>query len=237
MDASLATWTGGRVTSSPFNVSFSWEGVQTTFNVSGGTTISVLASSTCPSPSTLFHTIVDGVLQKNFTLGTGKNMNVTVATGLDPALSHTVKIFYATDPIVVSWDKLPPWMHSFQEIYSDGNISPGPPKPSRRLQIIGDSITAGNQINPDTCSDDNLGTYGERLCSHFDADCQTLAISGKGLYVNCCDTDVTMTTLFQRTFVGNPEILWDDSAWVPDGVILALGVSYSLSAPTQIYLF
>jgi hypothetical protein len=63
------------------------------------------------------------------------------------------------------------------------------------------------------------------LCQQFGADCQTLAVSGKGIYQNCCDGDVTMTDLFTRTIVGFPELKWDDTAFVPDGVIVALGTN------------
>ena len=226
LDASAATWSG-RTLSVPANVSFSWEGVMASFTVSGASQISVLASSRIPGTATgLFHTLVDGTLVKNWTLGnTEAPANISIAVGLVPGAAHTVSVWYATDPIVASWDALPPWSHSFHAFATDGTFGPPIQKPARRLQIIGDSITAGNQIDPVTCAADHIGTYGARLCQKFDADCQTLAISGKGIFVNCCDLNVTMTTLFERTLVGFPDILWDDADFVPDGVILALGTN------------
>lgn len=224
LDATQATW-AGRTLSSPSNVSFSWEGVQAAFSVSGATSISVQASSTCPGCG-LFHTLVDGSLLFNWTLCStgGSPRSVQVATGLSPG-AHTVVLWYATDPIAVSWDKLPPWSHSFHTLSSDGQLLAGPARPQRRLQIIGDSITAGNQIDPESCADDHLGTYGARLCQHYDADCQTLAVSGKGLYVNCCDDNVTMTELYKRTIVSLPETVYDNAQFVPDAVVLALGTN------------
>jgi hypothetical protein len=105
------------------------------------------------------------------------------------------------------------------------HASPNPrsrPKKRATNTLNLDPHQNSNQIDPVSCSDDHLGTYGARVCQHFGADCQTLAVSGKGFYVNCCDNDVTMTELFTRTIVGFPELLWDDS-FVPHGVILALG--------------
>lgn len=55
---------------------------------------------------------------------------------------------------------------------------------TRSLFFIGDSITAGNQIDPGTCTDDNWGSYGAKLCRRFDADCTTAAISGAGIFDN-----------------------------------------------------
>ena len=69
-----------------------------------------------------------------------------------------------------------------------------------------------------------MGTYGARMCQHFNADCQTLATSGKGIYVNCCDTNVTMTELYRRTIPSLPD-LYDNSQFVPDAVTLALGTN------------
>lgn len=218
--AGLATWQGRVLDADPRNVSFSWEGVQARFSVSGATTLTLLAT---PGAFGVFHTLVDGALVTNFTVAASTGpRNFTLATVSRAA--HDVVVWAATDPIVASWDTLPPWVHSFHEFASDGALAPGPAKPARRLTIIGDSITAGNQIDNVTCAADHLGTYGARVCQAFDADCQTLAVSGKGIYANCCDKNATMTELSRRTIVSIPEY-WDDSRFVPDGVILALGTN------------
>ena len=223
LDAALATWQG-RTLPSPGNVSFAWEGVQARLVVAGGSAVTLLASSRAPR-ACLFHALVDGKLALNFSIGaTPEPTNFTIAAGLDSGAAHTVVVWYATDPIAVSWDKLPPWTHSFHAFFSDGALA-APARPARRLQIIGDSITAGNQIDPDSCADDHLGTYGARACQHYDAECQTLAISGKGLYTNCCDADATMTELYKLTVPSMPETVYDNAQFVPDAVVLALGTN------------
>ena len=237
LDASAATWQG-RTLPAPSNVSFSWAGVQATFNVSGASTILLLASSRVPAGSTSFRTLIDGALALNWTLSSTQDpVNITIASNLDGA-QHQVTIWSITDPIIDTWDKLPPWSQSFHSFFSDGVLQGcgkgsgallgcGKGNGGRRLAIVGDSITAGNQIDPATCAADHLGTYGARLCQRYNADCQTLAISGKGLFKNCCDDDVTMSTLRQRTIVGYPDLLWSDEDFVPDAVVLALGTNDS----------
>ena len=230
LDAAGATW-AGRTLTAPGNVSFSWEGVQASFTVTGATWVTLLASSRSPAGtrpcSKVFHTMVDGALWLNWTLPQQQltPVNLTVAEGLSTQ-AHLIVVWYAQDPICPhqTWD-LTPWSHSFHLFSTDGAFGEPLPKPARRLQIIGDSITAGDSIDPVTCASDHLGSYGARLCQHFDADCQTQAIGGKGLYENCCDPGVTMTTLFARTIVGFPELMWDDTLFVPNGVILALGTN------------
>lgn len=64
-----------------------------------------------------------------------------------------------------------------------GPVAAAAPR-ARSLFFIGDSVTAGNQIDPSTCVDDNWGTYGAKLCRRFDADCMTAAISGAGIFDN-----------------------------------------------------
>ena len=229
LDASGATWTG-RTMATPKNVSFSWEGVQASFTVTGATLVTLLASSSSPIGvrpcEYLFHTLVDGVLWLNWTISLQPTpVTFQIAEGLSTE-AHTIVVWYATNPICPhqTWE-LQPWSHSFHSFYTDGAFGAPPPKLSRRLQIIGDSITAGDAIDPIACNNDHLGTYGALLCQHFEAECQTQAIGGKGIYENCCDKDVTMSTLFARTIIGYPDLLWDDGLFVPDGVILALGTN------------
>ena len=224
LSAGCATWQGRVLNdSSGTNVSFSWEGVQARFLIVDGTTV-WLTASTDGSGAGNFHTIVDGKVNTNWTLYGSGISNITIASSLSPG-HHDITLWSATDPIARSWDTLPRWVNSFHTLYSDGLLTPGPPLPSRRLRIIGDSITAGNQIDNETCADDHLGSYGARLCQMFDANCQTLAISGKGIFENCCDNNVTMTELAKRTIVSAPDILYDDADFAPDAVILALGTN------------
>ena len=76
---------------------------------------------------------------------------------------------FIADPITLSWPNLPPADRQTTHAFRVGGggaslaaIAPQPPvsKQQRRIDIYGDSITAGNQINPETCDHDWSGTYG-----------------------------------------------------------------------------
>ena len=162
------------------------------------------------------HVYVNGVSKKNVTLpmGAGSWPNNTGATTwvtlLDDvqcgAPSCAVQGIYVADPITLSWPNLPAFdrqtTHAFRVGGGGGGasaaaITPQPPvnKHQRRIDIYGDSITAGNAIDPETCDHDWSGSYGKLLCEDFGANCTCQAISGKGIYHNCCDNGVTMNEI------------------------------------------
>lgn len=82
---------------------------------------------------------------------------------LKPGTAYTIRTIYITDPITLSWPVLPGGnvqvAHSLQ-LGKGLRVSQPPPTPNlqRRLDIYGDSITAGNQINATTCAPDWSGT-------------------------------------------------------------------------------
>ena len=160
------------------------------------------------------HVYIDGLLKKNLTLPMGaaswpNNTGTTTwITLLDDfqcgASSCAVQGIYIADPITLSWPNLPAFDRQTTHAFRVGGggvsvaaITPQPPvnKQQRRIDIYGDSITAGNQINPETCDHDWSGTYGKLLCEDFGANCTCQAISGKGIYHNCCDNSVTMNVI------------------------------------------
>ena len=217
-------------------VAYAWAGVSFSFNVTATTaptTVAMQFSSGFPNthlaPCTGavpacgaagLHVYVDGVLKNNLTLPMGGAAwpNNTGATTwialLDDfqcgAPSCVVQGIYIADPITLSWPNLPAFdrqtTHAFR--VGGGGITPQPPvsKQQRRIDIYGDSITAGNQINPDTCDHDWSGTYGKLLCQGFGANCTCQAISGKGIYHNCCDNGVTMNEIGLNILPGEPAV-------------------------------
>jgi len=142
-----------------------------------------MLAATNASGTPQFHTLVDGVVAFNFSISHGGAPTAyTVVSGLDPSAGHNITIWSIDDPITFSWDNLPPVVHTvfgFTAVGSGGVGFGAPPAAkSRRLLVIGDSITAGNQIDHATCRPDHWGTYGAKLCREFDANCTTVAISG-----------------------------------------------------------
>lgn len=74
---------------------------------------------------------------------------------------------------------------------------------------------------------DHSGTYEAQLCSSFNANCTTLAISGFGLYENCCPAleNITMSSLVPLVIPSDLTTLWDNAAFVPDGIMINLGTN------------
>merc|ERR1719336_885760 len=130
-----------------------------------------------------FRIFVDGALAANLSAHRAgrQHSDFTLIANLDPAAAHQITVWYITDPISLDWNNLPNQWLSISSFSTDGSFGAAPAQRQRRLQIIGDSISAGNQVNAD-CSPDHSGTYGALICEHFGANCTTTAISGKGLY-------------------------------------------------------
>jgi lysophospholipase L1-like esterase len=203
-----------------------------------------LQSSSYPK-YTVYRVYVDGVRQNGdaepggLLLYPTPSETFTLVTGLDPTTPHTVSLYYSTDPVYDTWPNVScvGCVQSVLGFGTDGSFGPSPPPPlPRKLLFIGDSITAGNgfyrsQCNPPNASSCDLSmSYGSLLCQAFGANCTTLAVSSKGLMVNCCDNlPVTVPDFAQRTLAQDPrpELLWDWSSFVPDAVIVALGTNDS----------
>jgi lysophospholipase L1-like esterase len=123
------------------------------------------------------------------------------------------------------------------------------PEPERRMEIIGDSISAGDLVycedamgghvgaNNSLWADSHAVSYESRLCEAFGAECSTLAWGGMGLLGN----DVpganqwpTMPDVYYSAVAwpvlqagqGAPlQYPHNFSAWTPQGVLIALGTN------------
>eukprot|EP00928_Gymnodinium_smaydae_P081169 TRINITY_DN64731_c0_g1_i1.p1 TRINITY_DN64731_c0_g1~~TRINITY_DN64731_c0_g1_i1.p1 ORF type:complete len:403 (-),score=59.18 TRINITY_DN64731_c0_g1_i1:108-1316(-) len=220
----------------PGAVAFAWGGVQASVVVRGARSLSAWISSTLRNGHKVakLHIYVNGTFYySGFPFGwevpldvaDGSKKRYTLVDGLHPDTGYEITIWFVSDPIAIGWPYLLPDFVAFHEFRIDDGSFEASRSRERRLLVVGDSMSAGNQIDPIGCNPDQSGTYATKLCRHFDANCTTLAISGKGLYKNCCDDNATMTTLWNYAMPGMPEILWDHSSFVPDAVILNLGTN------------
>ena len=225
--ATAAIWQGRTLRNEQAGaVAFSWEGVQASFTVSQASSVTMIVSSTFPHGASKFHVLVDKVLHSNVSVvGGSRSVSVQLLSNLDRSTSHVVTLWSITDPIALTWPNLPPASLEIESFSSDGLFLLPPQPKTRRLKIIGDSITAGNQIDKASCQPDHWGTYGAKLCRYFDANCTTLAISGKGLFENCCDNNVTMVELAKRVVVGDASSIFNEDLFVPDAILLNLGTN------------
>jgi Carbohydrate esterase 2 N-terminal len=116
-----------------------------------------------------------------------------------------------------------------------GKLLSVPEKPERKIEFIGDSYTAaeGNEATepemqweakfPVTNIDKGFATI---IARHYNAQYHTTCRSGIGMV---CDWqgkfDISMPNYFDRALMEKPEPKWDFKKWIPDLVIICLGLN------------
>lgn len=110
----------------------------------------------------------------------------------------------------------------------------GGPQQNRRIEFIGDSITAAtNVVRPEgapTCGDggyqsDWSQSYEALLCHRFGASCSTVAVGGKCVMKEC--RGLQMPDYFQSAFYHDaPSATYNfKSGWQPDAMVIDLGTN------------
>ncbi|KAK8134782.1 hypothetical protein PG984_006794 [Apiospora sp. TS-2023a] len=114
---------------------------------------------------------------------------------------------------------------------TDGTLSPLPTAPSRRIELIGDSITVGYGLEgvfPCTNAADKEGatkTYGALTARNLSADYSLVAWSGKGLTRNyVTDNEPLMPELWTRYGANDADNTYDFKTPV-DIVVINLGTN------------
>jgi lysophospholipase L1-like esterase len=119
---------------------------------------------------------------------------------------------------------------------SDGQLVAPPDRPSHRIEIYGDSITAGYGLDGQgpSCSmtQDNSNhylTYGAVAARKLSAELHTIAWSGIGMYRNYGESapksdSLTMPKVFARIMPAT-DSAWDFATWQPDAVVINLGTN------------
>jgi len=113
-----------------------------------------------------------------------------------------------------------------------GELRPPPAAPSRRLEIVGDSVTAGygNEGLAPSCpfsaeTENHYLTYGAVMARELGAELSTVAWSGKGVVSNYAgNRDEPMPALYDRAVPNDPSSRWTYS-WQADAVLLNLGTN------------
>lgn len=111
----------------------------------------------------------------------------------------------------------------------------------RRIEFIGDSITSGSQMrraeaqpaigldgDPECAHaalhSDFGHSYASMLCQAFGASCSTMAINGKGLVANCCDTGPNMPEIYKRHLYHEVNVTYPFQ-YAPHAVVINLGTN------------
>jgi hypothetical protein len=114
-------------------------------------------------------------------------------------------------------------------------LLPPPTKPARKIEFIGDSFTAA-ESNEATVQElswegrfpvTNIDKgFAPIIARHYNAQYQTTCRSGAGMV---CDwqgkVEATIPKLFDRTLMESPEPKWDFNQWIPNLVVICLGLN------------
>ena len=120
---------------------------------------------------------------------------------------------------------------------------PGQAAPTRRLELIGDSISAGygdEGMLPctfDSTTENHYLTYGALAARALGAELYTEAWSGIGMLRNYDgSTTGTMPQRYPRTLPERDASTWDFSKYVPDAVVINLGTNdFAQGDPTTAF--
>jgi lysophospholipase L1-like esterase len=148
-----------------------------------------------------------------------------VAVGIPPG-PHIVKVVKQTEARVGGTRFL-----GFK--VTGGQFTARPPAASRRILVIGDSISVGYGVlgtdpnckfSPTT--ENSAASYGAVAANLLGAELTITAWSAKGVWRNADGNMIdTMPQLALRTLPSDPTSVWDPKAWMPDAVVVNLGTN------------
>jgi len=176
-----------------------------------------------------FDVVVDGDYADAVKVKADDNGVVTLAQNL-PYGEHELSVIKRTEANAGSVD--------FKSFTFAGEILPPPTLPPHKLEIIGDSISAGSgnealngsaQCNEDYSRpySDASKAWGPVLARALDAEYHVTAVSGIGVLRNYnCKSMDTMPVVYDRVFLERADSpVYDHGQFVPDAVLLMIGTN------------
>ncbi|WP_437586401.1 SGNH/GDSL hydrolase family protein [Sorangium sp. So ce1000] len=204
---------------------FSWAGSEIVTRFSG-TSISVRFNDvSTPAQSNFFQVVIDGESKGVLKVNNQEKL-YKVAEGL-PDGEHDLVLHRRTEPLV--------GVSQFLEFVPEQGeeLLPVPAAPERRIEVIGDSISAGYGVDGAnaTCpftsdTENNYLAYSSLTGRLLGAETTIVAWSGRGVYRNYNgDAADTMPKMYGRTIADEPTPAWDFSSSVPQVVVINLGTN------------
>lgn len=171
-----------------------------------------------------FDVFVDGSPWAIVAHGGGDESHI-VATDLAEG-AHDLEIVQRTEALFGPWV-----LRGFTTAGGPAKLVPTPPPARRRLEFIGDSITAGyGVLGPNGECDFSAETesaveaYAWRAARELGAEARIMAWSGKGVLQNYPGDDgPRMPTLWTRAIPTEANSAWDFARWIPEAVVVNLG--------------
>lgn len=209
--------------SNPKNVVFDWAGVYICAKFTG-TTCSVRLKDPTDEYAV---TIDDHAPRLMIPDSSGITM---VAAGLSDSIPHTIMIQKRTEPLVGKG------MFMGYILDKGARLLPPDPRPPRRIEFIGNSITSGFGVLGDSANcrfspqtEDAGMSYAGMVARDLDADYQLVSYSGRGVVRNYGDSNKTspdpMPSLYDRTCYFDSTSKWNFKSWVPQAVVINLGTN------------
>ncbi len=199
--------------------------------------------SSDPKKSNHYQVLIDGKEGKEFALTSGE-MEYELAGGLG-AGAHHVALYRLTEASVGKTELV-----GLRVFGKNAKLLDLPPRPSKRLEIVGDSITCGygneatiepppkgNPTSGFTAENENhYLSYGAIAARELGAELHTECVSGIGISRDYGGkTTDQMPDLFLRTFPYDPEPRWTFDKYIPDAVIVNLGTNdFGKGVPDQV---
>jgi lysophospholipase L1-like esterase len=204
----------GRVDASdPSAVQMAWPGTAIVARFKGTTLTAHLKEESGTVGHDFIQVILDGETKQVIELDPKKESYV-VAEGLAEG-NHDITLYKRTEAKVGTISFL-----SFE----GATLLPAPPASSRRIELIGDSITTGygNEGPGAACGftpkeENEYVTYGALVGRMLNAEHHTLAWSGK--------TIGQMTDYYERTLPTHENSRWDFTSWIPQVVVVNVGTN------------
>jgi lysophospholipase L1-like esterase len=202
--------------------SFSWSGSAMIARFQGtGATLRIDGSAN------FFTVVVDGTVASQVLKTSSGTTQYALVTGL-AAGTHEVVVWKRTEGNQGD--------NRFLGIdVTGGELLAPPTAPDRRIEIYGDSISAGYGLDgkdksctwsPDT--ENHYLTYGAITARELAADLHTIAWSGIGMYRNWNEAGPSkenMPAVYARILASTASSTWDFSTWQPHAVVINLGTN------------
>ena len=257
----------GRHRVTPNATLFDFQGVRITASLNGSEAQALMFQAG-NGPANHFIVTVDGVRvgdgPLSFTTaewprGEASVVTVPLFSGLSAGV-HEVVIEKTSEPAFNTRDVAPDYV-GFVGFTGASTISVPRLRSSRRVEFLGDSITAGFcnlcdtaasaptavvevTVEPGVVNESFALSWANLACVQLGAECHTAAWSGFGMVKNCCGGQTLMSDVWKRTLATvpssnssdphatTPENEWDFRSWRPDAVVINLGTNDYLRSTT-----
>ena len=259
----------GRHRVTPNATLFDYQGVRIIASLNGSEAQALMFQAG-NGPANHFMVTVDGVrvgdgpfsfTTAEWLRGEASVVTVPLFSGLSADV-HEVVIEKTSEPAFNTRDVAPDYV-GFVGFTGASTISVSRPRSSRRVEFLGDSITAGFcnlcdtaasaptavvevTVEPGVVNESFALSWANLACVQLGAECHTAAWSGFGMVMNCCGGQTLMSDVWKRTLATvpstdpsdphatTPENEWDFHSWRPDAVVINLGTNDQLHARPEL---